>query len=203
MSSLVTFSDFKWVLWLSLLEPSVQPPSKMTVWQLAALLLGSLLPAQVGVAFVFPWNLPLLSLHRRCSRFRFLLHPQFKWVFWGLKKNLSVVSARENAVDRVSFSLPSNSRVWFPLCSHWSSDSPTAISSGVLAGRLSWAVTRGQALQAGRCHRSLEGSGVCRSRFSSFKSSTIHVLWVCVVEETYSSKSAWLDYQGQRIVFFL
>ena len=53
------------------------------------------------------------------------------------------------------------------------------MSSGVLAGRLSWALTRGQELQAGRCHWSLEGRGVCRSRFSSFKSSA-SMCCVCV-----------------------
>ena len=69
------------------------------------------------------------------------------------------------------------------------------MSSGVLAGRLSWAITWGQALQAGRCHRSLE--------VFIIQVRNIHVPWVCVVEETDSSKFAQPDYQGQRTVFFL
>lgn len=107
MSSLVTFSDFKWVLWLSLLEPSVQPPTKMTVWQFAALSWDRLRPSGLRcfcISLKPSLSTPVLVLglpHCRC-----LLHPKFKWeVLWVFTKiyYLLVACAREKEVDGVSF----------------------------------------------------------------------------------------------------
>lgn len=45
MSSLVTFSELKWVLWLSLHGPSVQRHGKRIAWLLAGLWQDSLSPS--------------------------------------------------------------------------------------------------------------------------------------------------------------
>lgn len=113
MSSLVTFSDFKWVLWLSLLEPSVQPPSKMTVWQSAALPARSPSGLRCFCVSAKP-SLSLPVLVQGLSHFRCLLHPRLEWeVFQRLKKTFSCVGQRQWSGGSELF--PANA-VYYSLC---------------------------------------------------------------------------------------
>lgn len=190
MSSLVTFSDFKWVLWLSLLEPSVQPPTKMTVWQFAALW-DTLLPAGLRcfcISLKPSLSTPVLVLglpHCRC-----LLHPKFKWeVLWGIKKNvyLLVACARKKEVDGVSFFqqllciIPFVLGLIFQLLRSSELGTPCWVAEPS-SHRVAGIAGKGMSLHFG-------GRRMFQSEFA---------LLVCVDEDTYSSNSASSDFQAQE-----